>query len=886
MVLKAKITQPAYPDGVVPRPRLFARLAAWRDMRAVVIHAPSGYGKSTLISHWINTVGLTHQTAWLSLDTDDGDPHQFVNHFAAALETIVPGAVATVDAVLADRQGDPARALHKLLVALEEESAPKQDTESHILVVLDDLQRVPSAAIDPLLLRILEQGPRRLHLALLSRRHTSLPLARLYAQQALLVLGIDELRFSVAEVQEYLHAQGYTTSDAAAVAQLTARSEGWITALQLCVLSSPTRGDVATLIAALERGDEWLTRYAVDEVLHQQPAHLRAFLLQTSILDEFDAALCTAVTGQDNTAETLDAAFRANLFLIPLGRRAGWFRYHHLFQDLLQRHLAAQSDQATMAALHRRAATWLAQAGAAEAATRHLLVAGDVDAAATLVEERALAVMLQDPYQAQRLLDLIAGTAAAQRPSLMLTRCRMAFLFDATDLAHMVQRVGAALQDVPDLRTATPAMWGDYLVLRAVAAFQRGDIDEASAATAEAQAYVDFMDDFMAGSLYFIRMHLAFRQGDDAAAGKYGDMALQALTRTQFAAGVISLQREMAKRLMRSGHAQAATRRFQQLLQEQTHTGPMVTRELLVTCVAAAENSYWQDRPTEAAHYQQRMLALARQLEDEHFIFFAEILGKVYANEPDAAQIEWLTLASARSAAPMSRLQRLRVLDLAVRSLVATGQSDLAWDVAVAGGLMGEEVTPHSPENILVPYCLAFIGRGVDLAAVTSLLAEAESVLKANGNRFTRLQILTLTAWQQISMDDRAAALQSLEQTVKLAQETGYVGIVRRIPALAPLLEEVEANAAISLTDQELRVLALLAADRTYAQTAKALQVSVNTVREHVRNLYGKLGVNRRGQAVATARARGLLPAAPDIKREPANVAARTAAGNARQAAE
>lgn len=178
----------------------------------------------------------------------------------------------------------------------------------------------------------------------------------------------------------------------------------------------------------------------------------------------------------------------------------------------------------------------------------------------------------------------------------------------------------------------------------------------------------------------------------------------------------------------------------------------------------------------------------------------------------------------------------------------------------MAGGLMGEEVTPYSQEHILVPYCLAYIGRGVDLAAVTPLLTQAEAVLTANGNRLARLQLLTLTAWQQLSMDDRAAALQSLEQAVNLAEETGYVGIVRRIPALAALLEEVEANATITLTDREARVLLLLASDRTYPQTAKALQVSVNTVREHVRNLYRKLGVNRRAQAVATARARGLLP--------------------------
>ena len=231
----------------VARTRLFTQLADWQERRAIVVHAPSGYGKSTLISHWIDVAGLAARAGWLSLDESDADGRQFVENFACALDGVVPGLAAAVRPILEDHQGNAERALDKLLATIEEVANAPAAQDAHLLVVLDDLHRAQSPQIDGLLLRILEHGPRNLHLILLARGAPSLPLARLYAHGALTVLTTDDLRFTVAEVHAYLLSAGFSMPSEADVHQLTQRCEGWVAALRLGVLASPGRDRIPAL---------------------------------------------------------------------------------------------------------------------------------------------------------------------------------------------------------------------------------------------------------------------------------------------------------------------------------------------------------------------------------------------------------------------------------------------------------------------------------------------------------------------------------------------------------------------------------------------------------------------------------------------------------------
>ncbi|MCB0112900.1 MAG: AAA family ATPase, partial [Caldilineaceae bacterium] len=320
--LKSKITKPAYPATLVKRMRLYAKLADWQEKRAVVVGAPSGYGKSTLISHWIDIAGLRGRTAWLSLDEDDADPHEFMSQMAAAVDTVVPGVLEAVQPILEDTHGDANRAMRRLLATLE--------AEDDLLLVLDDLQRVDSPQIHALLMTVLELGPPSFHLILIARSHLQLPLARLFAHGVLTVLGTEDLRFTQDEIRTYLAGTGYPSVTQDDLARLAEECEGWVAALQMSVLSAPEGSDVSDLVAALHGGSDWVAHYLAEEVLKRQSEEMRRFLLQTSLLDAFDAQLAAAVTGINNVEALLADLVRSGLFLIGLDQEHGWYRYHHL----------------------------------------------------------------------------------------------------------------------------------------------------------------------------------------------------------------------------------------------------------------------------------------------------------------------------------------------------------------------------------------------------------------------------------------------------------------------------------------------------------------------------------------------------------------------------
>ena len=340
MLLTSRTTKPKYSAGVVDRPRLYRQLDRWQTVRGIAIHAPAGYGKSSLVSRWLDLSDLAGQSAWVTLDEGIADPFQFVYAVAVALEGILPDAPALVRPILEDRQGSAERALTRLLGALAESTTPQADGQP-VLLVLDDLQRAQSPAIDALILTMLEHGPDTLHLILLARRRTTLALARLYAHEQIATLTADDLRFTPDEISTYLQLHGFSLPSEPDVAQLAQRCEGWVTGLKLAVLSLRRPGNCSELIGALQGDRAWLAAFLVDEVLDRQTPELREFLLQTSILDEFNTSLCAAVTGDAAAYAHLAALVQADLFLIRLDDNDddGWHRYHHLFQELLQHRL-------------------------------------------------------------------------------------------------------------------------------------------------------------------------------------------------------------------------------------------------------------------------------------------------------------------------------------------------------------------------------------------------------------------------------------------------------------------------------------------------------------------------------------------------------------------
>ncbi len=877
MLLAAKITRPTYPEATIDRPRLYRQLDRWSKLRAIAIHAPTGYGKSSLVSRWVDVSGHDARTAWLSLDESDSDPRQFIHHLAAALDRIIPGALVLVRPILEDSQGSAERALARLFASYRDEvRSGALPGDVHGLLVLDDLHRVRSDEVDAAIAMMLEQGPETLHLLLLSRRRTSLPLARHYAHGRIAALTARDLRFTPAEIREYLQRQGFVDLTEQEASQLAERSEGWVTALRLAVLALHGHGSAAELIQALHGEAGWLAEYLTDEVLRQQTPDLSRFLLQTSILDEFNAPLCAAVTGDDNAYGKLDEIARADLFLIQFDEREKWYRYHHLFQELLLHRLQAQADAGAVAGLHHRAADWLACNGQVESAVRHLLAARAGDQAAKLVESELGATLLRTPYRAQMLLALLPHEILAQRPQLMLDRCRLAMLLGDKAALGFAQDAERTLRAQQDANPYAARHYAEWLVLRGGGFFIQRDFAAASDAVSQAQAFESYLDDFHFGSLRFIQMRLHSYEGRQAEMLKCAEAALAAFERADIAVGAMALRRELARWSMVGGHGSEASGRFRELFEKWPPDQYLGTDDLALAYYFAAENSYWQDHLDQARSYQRSCMELANQLQDEQLIQLARLLGLAYglgnkeSTMDERAAVDLLGQAKSPGVVEF-------FLDLLTRFLTATGQSELAWWIMQADL---EHAPREHAERRQISHLRAAVAHGAGLAALTPALAEALSRARDNGERFNELQVLALTAWQQLQLSGPVAAAETLLQAERLAVETGYVRVLLEIPQLAALVQtpglSPTASPAITralltspeptlLTEQERRVLELLASDYSYQQIAEELVVSINTVRTHVRNIYRKLPASRRAQAVVQAMRLGILPASASL---------------------
>ncbi len=378
-LVATKVFIPPVRRSLVARSRLSERLDRGAESRLTLISAPAGFGKTTLLSAWLATAGAEQRSvAWLSLEASDSRAGVFWRYAITALQTAVPGVGAGALALL---QSAPASIETVLVTLLNELNA----VPNEIYLVLDDYHLVDGPDLEAGMVYLLEHLPPHVHLVISSRADPALPLARLRARGELVELRAAELRFTLDEVTDYLNEVVGLDLTANDVAALAGRTEGWIAALQLAALSMRGRADVAGFIAGFAGDDRYIVDYLVEEVLRRQPEHVRSFLVQTSILDRLSGPLCDAVTAQRGGKAMLESLDRANLFVVPLDDSRRWYRYHHLFADVLQTYLLDErADEA--ADRHRRASQWYDENGEPSAAVRHALSAGDVERAAGLVE--------------------------------------------------------------------------------------------------------------------------------------------------------------------------------------------------------------------------------------------------------------------------------------------------------------------------------------------------------------------------------------------------------------------------------------------------------------------------------------------------------------------
>ena len=396
-LLATKLYIPTPRPKVVNRPRLIERLNEGLHRKLTLISAPAGFGKTTLVGDWV--AGCDRPVAWLSLDGGDNDPNRFLTYLVAALQTIAPTLGEGVLRVLQSPQPPPTESI---LTALLNEITTLPDS---IVLVLDDYHVIDAKPVDQALTFLLEHLPPQMHLVIATREDPPLPLARLRVRDQLTELRATDLRFTPAEAAIFLNQVMGLNLSRGDIAALETRTEGWIAGLQLAAISMQGHQDATSFIKSFTGSHHFVLDYLVEEVLHQQSESVQTFLLRTSVLDRLCGSLCDAVLYRNvdlhpmpssSGQETLEYLEHANLFIVPLDNERRWYRYHHLFADLLRQRLqqsaisSIDSVRLDIPELHRRASQWYEDNGLEIEAFHHAAAANDVERAERLIEGKGM----------------------------------------------------------------------------------------------------------------------------------------------------------------------------------------------------------------------------------------------------------------------------------------------------------------------------------------------------------------------------------------------------------------------------------------------------------------------------------------------------------------
>jgi len=448
-IIRTKLHRPLIPEEHVHRPRLLEQLEEGRQRKLTLISAPAGYGKSILLSCWLENSDCPN--AWFSVDETDNNLRQFLIYFLTAIRTMFPDAVEKTLALANSVNLPPLKVLAANL--LNELNLIDQD---YILAV-DDIHLIQKKQVYDLLTELLRHPLQHMHLVLSGRRDPFLPIPSLRSRGLVTEIRLQDLCFNTAETKAYLEQVLGDQIEDAIAAKWTEKTEGWITALHLAALLMHHRGDASGMLSEMPSGLQYVTEYLFSEIFERQSPEIRHYLLSTSILNRFCAPLCDVVCRPDVDSRQADISSRdfinllkkENLFIINLDAENRWFRYHHLFQQLLQNQLNRYHDSKEIAALHSRASEWFESQGLIDEAIRHALAAGNSIGAAEIIERHRHAELDQDRwYVVERWLAMLPDEIKQQRPGLLLTHLFiLADQYRLLDMPPIIERVESLLAD-------------------------------------------------------------------------------------------------------------------------------------------------------------------------------------------------------------------------------------------------------------------------------------------------------------------------------------------------------------------------------------------------------------------------------------------------------
>lgn len=886
----------------VSRRRLLEQLDRLPPGSLVIVSAPAGFGKTSLVSEWVHSSGVN--CAWVSLDEGDSDPVRFWTCLVMAVERLFPGVCENSQRLLTDTGRPSSRILlTSLLNDLSRQVS--QPGEKPACLVLDDLQRVSSPEVYEGLLLFIERLPPCLRLVLIGRSDPALPLGRLRASCRLLEIRLADLRFTLEESAAFLEqVMGFAVSPQQ-VQRLAERTEGWIAGLQLAGLAmqglvnaggpDDTETGLQSFIENFSGSDRFVLDYLVEEVLGRLPEDARAFLLQTSILDRICGPLCDALTGQPQGSgqAMLERFEHDNLFLIPLDNRRTWYRFHHLFADLLRHQFSAHSGSSaheTAAALHRRAAGWLAGQGYFPEAIEHALQGEDYERAAAWIEAYAWNGIARGEYATLRRWSEALPEALLYARPVLLTRYTWVLSY-LGEVKGYERPLAAAERLFRQQGNPPPA--GEALNLRADFAVVYGDGARARELALQA---LDVLPGEDSGQRGLSAMYLG------SGALLLGEMqqARQAFADGRElcrSAGSLTGMRMNTLGLAEVCKAQGDLPRAAGLLEEVLQqTGDLPVYEgLIARMLLSMIWSEW-NRLDEAEQAARRLLAAAEDSGQAGYLNTCWLLlARILWEKGDIPGMLTCFERQAVLAEQMNDLLGLSVGRALRAGLAAvSGEMDTALRWLESCGLSPDDEPAYREEPLYLALCLLLVRLGADDARRAAALLERMQVSARSQQRTASLiEILLLKALALSSLNDLPSALSALEESLSLAQPAGYMrlypdegrpvidllGLLLRKAALSPglrtyvrqiltcaaqPLDETGTQAANlsliePLTARELEVLRLIRAGCANREIAERLYLSLNTVKVHVKNIFAKLQVENRTQAVRVAEDLGLI---------------------------
>ena len=896
-LLATKLHMPHPRTQLVPRAHLVERLQQGLARSLTLASAPAGFGKTTLLAQWLAGSGLP--VAWLSLEAEDNDPTRFLSYLIAALQTLDAQLGTTALALLRTPQPPPPEAV---LAVLTNDLIERG--EGDVALVLDDYHVITADPIQRGMTFLLEHLPPQLHLVLATRADPPLPLARLRARGQLCEVRTADLRFGTAEASAFLQAVMGLDLPAEAITTLQNRTEGWIAGLQLAALSLQGRTDVSRFLAAFSGTHRYVLDYLSEEVLARQPAPVQQFLLHTCLLERLRGPLCDAVTEQEGSQAMLEALERANLFVVALDDERGWYRYHHLFAEVLRSHLQ-QREPTLVPKLHQRASAWYDQHDLPAEAVQHALLIPDFELAARLIESIALPAALTGHLSTVLgWLNALPEAQVQTRPFLCIYHAGLLMLTNQSEAAESRLRdAERGIQaEMPAEQAQTIQGW--VLALRGTIAGFAGNMLYAASLARQALELLPEMEVIprvtatlavpppyeehgdvtlatehevavghafistsgipfasMSSLARLARLHVLQGRLHQAATYEELERGIPRPEVLQAAFGSIFYCFDLGDLLREWNELDAAKRHLLQgmaLVNEPRAAEPVVVTRgyIALARLEQARGNTYEALAT--------LDALAQLVERRHFA--AHLVAQVAAAR---AQLE---LAQGNLAAA------IRWVD---SSGLSTGDDDLRYPREGEYLILARVRIAQARSDPAVPL-LQDVLRLLD-----RLLRDAEAKARVN----SVLEILVLRALALEVQSERTGSLSTLERALVLAAPEGYIRLfVDEGPPMLALLRQAHTRSRVpgyvatllsvfgeqnasdflfsspypdslleSLTGRERDVLHLLLEGASNREIARRLVLSVNTVKRHVYNLCGKLGVQSRTQAIARARTLNLL---------------------------